>query len=31
VAEARFLSRIGVLLSLISLAEIRARFPRIGS
>jgi hypothetical protein len=30
VAEARLLSRVGVLSSLISLAEIRARFPRIG-
>jgi hypothetical protein len=31
VAEARLLSRVGMLSSLISLAEIRARFPRIGS
>jgi hypothetical protein len=31
VAEARLLSRVGMLLSLISLAEIRARFPRISS
>jgi hypothetical protein len=31
VAEARLLSRVGMLLSSISLAEIRARFPRISS